>query len=653
MQALQLLHGGRNPAVRSPSTLVALDGLLAAGLVSDREHRDLSRAYRFLRRVEHRVQLAEGQQTHRLSDDPDVRGRIARRIGNDLDTFEERLQRHRGHVRSIAATITQPDEQPAAVAQRERDQATRPRPGRTGRHPAAMRSVPSECATLRRRTRSCSTWGPAPTARSRRGAPRATARENLLLACLDSADPDGALARLVEFAALRPAHYGVWRVLAEGSGPGRDLVGLTAELFGTSDALSRGLIGFPVAGGHLHDESIGMLLDAGTEALPDTFEFTDDPPDPRGVQAALLKFKHRHVCAIALHDLGHRPDALEVGAALSDVAEVIVRELLVDVAAETARERPAAAGLRMAVFALGKFGMQAMDYGSDLDLLFVFDSDGDTPVPQPEAIRLGQRLISRLSDRTHGSRLYEIDMRLRPSGRQGLLVSPLPGFNRYHARPLPVWERLSLVRLRPVAEVVVRGGGSGHGAGPARRCGGRDRAPHPRPAVHAAGDRERRRRSPSAASRASSRARTAKPATSTSRRGSAVASSSSCSRPRWPWPTDGSIRISAFATSVTALERLGDAGVLAADEARALCAAYRFERLLLNRLRMAHGGGIDDPDRFAQNSPRLRTLARRMGLPSRQSLLDQYRHASDVVRGAFERHLSNAARIYGHGPGDK
>ncbi|MCA9712246.1 MAG: hypothetical protein KDK70_40795, partial [Myxococcales bacterium] len=90
---------------------------------------------------------------------------------------------------------------------------------------------------------------------------------------------------------------------------------------------------------------------------------------------------------------------------------------------------------------------------------------------------------------------------------------------------------------------------------------------------------------------------------------------------------------------VAALGALGAAGHLDADEATALCADYRFARRLLNRLRMSPGRRGDDPDRFSENSPRLVTLARRMGLPGRTELLERFFHARARVREAFDRHL--------------
>lgn len=691
VQALQLLHGGRNAQLRTRSTLRALDRLFAAGLVSDHEHRSLVEAYRHLRRIEHRLQLAEGQQTHRLPRERVDRVLLAARLSdvqvrigpssedmqeNDpllvplLDAFERRLARHRADVSAVAHSIGGEPEAEASipgVVDRGRARATVLDLGA----PAHLRLEalsdlgvrdPEEADAMIRHLAS-RTDGPF----SARGAARAGA-EALLLACLDAADPDTALTRLVEFAAPRPAHYGIWRVLAEPAVAGRDLVRLTAELFATSEPLSAGLIGFPIAGGHLRDESIGLLLGADLDRLPDAARIAADlaehPIDPRGLGPTLLKFKHAQLVSIGLHDLGHRPDPLAVGHALSLLADIIVRMLLRDLAAEFGQQARAR-GLTLGVFALGKYGMQAMDYGSDLDLMFVFDAEGEaTRSRQSEAVRFGQALLGRLQQRILGMRLYEVDMRLRPSGRQGLLVSSLPAFARYHDRSLPVWERLALLRLRPVAEVTLAGDLTRpldtNASEEARtRCAAAlpgalcekvadiveqslDRSgddPPDRLAV-ATEVRTLKRRIERELARENRKSGYFNAKTG---RGGIlelellVSALVLIHRPSNPSLKSQSSRLGI----IESLQALADAAVLPSEEAGALGAAYRFQRLLLNRLRMTSRGGIDDPDRFAQNSPRLTTLARRMGLPTRDALLDQFFSTREVVRSAFARHLDS------------
>ncbi|MEX1369469.1 MAG: hypothetical protein AB1Z98_40455, partial [Nannocystaceae bacterium] len=347
VQALQLLHGGRNPAVRSTGTLPALDRLLAAGLVSDREHRDLAKAYRWLRRVEHRVQLADGQQTHRVPGDARARERLARRL-NDEGTAERlthTMHRHRRQVRAIALTIAGDEDSADSDDPRAHDIAVvldegAPRDDRcTALERLGVHDVSEAEARLEHlRTRPDGAF-------AARGAARRGA-ENLLRACLDSADPDAALGRLVELAAGRPAHYGIWRAFAEPSPVGTDLLRLTAELLGASEPLSRGLIGFPPGrptepgrSAARPDFLLGLLERASEPTLPDLHTLATDmarqPADPRGLDATLLHFKHEQLVRIGLHDLGRRPDPLRVGRAVSNVADLVLRMLLRDLAAES------------------------------------------------------------------------------------------------------------------------------------------------------------------------------------------------------------------------------------------------------------------------------------------------------------------------------
>lgn len=662
VQALQLLHGGRDPTLRATGTLRALDALFAAGLLSDREHRDLEQAYRTLRRVEHRLQLSDGAHTHSLPDDLQARGLLARRLAAphgpyplDAAAFDEHIEHARRVASAIAASIAAPLA-PEGFDPRASDREVALDLGAPAelRH-AALASLgvrdPAEAEALLQHLASRSDG-----ALSSRGAARAGI-EALLLACLDSADPDGAVARLVEFAAARPAHYAVWRFLADpgSADPGaadRDVVRLTAELFGTSARLSRGLLGLAQTTSAPEDDSIGLLMGASLAKLPDRTSIAMDAarlrPDPRGFDATIRKFKEQQLVSIALFDLGQRPDALEVGRALSDLADACVRQVLRAVVAEAAHERPHAHGLSLGVFAAGKYGMQAMDYGSDLDLIFVYEGSPS----QREAIRVGQRLLARLSERRFGVRLYEVDMRLRPSGRQGLLVSSVDGFTRYHAKPLPVWERLALVRMRPIGEALVD---PRHNA--------------PLSSTTAVGHATAAAsRGPLCASVAEVVARTliadhqAHPIGPAVRKLKHRIEHEIARESR-----DGSVRnaksgiggclelellVSALSLRLAAatgtppprgvieqIDTLEQQGELTAPRAGALREAYRFQRRFLNRLRMSPPAAGDDPDRFAQNSPRLRTLARRMGLASRNDLLEQFEGSARTVRAAFDELL--------------
>jgi [glutamine synthetase] adenylyltransferase / [glutamine synthetase]-adenylyl-L-tyrosine phosphorylase len=666
VQALQLLHGGKNPGIRSTSTLRAMDSLLAAGLISDREHRDLIEAYRWLRKVEHRLQLVEGQQTHRLPLDAEARALVAARLADAdlasaaalLQQLERTLTLHRERVAAVSRTMAG---EPDATNSRARalDAVLDMGAPADVRHAALLElgvRDPEEVEALLQHLYSREHG-----AFSERGTAGDGAR-NLLVNCFDSADPDAAIARLVEFAAPRPAHYAVWRFFAEPEVHGHDVLRLTAELFGTSETLSRGLIGFPVSRGVLRDESIGILQASTAAALPDAASLSRDldehPGDARGLDRALLRFKHRELVAIALHDLGRRPDALEVGRALSDLADLLLRVIARDLAAELGHDTRVH-GLRIGLFALGKYGMQAMDYGSDLDLLFVYDTQQEPAGRNlaPHAIRIAQRLLARLQSPEMGMRLYEVDMRLRPSGRQGLLVSSLDSFARYHGRALPIWEQLALLRLRAIASIEIE-------PSLAPPCPADFEIPT-EPTTSAAlpgtlgtavEDIVRRSLIGADAQAHADPRRIGEAVRHLKRRIEAELARETRSHVHAKVGRGGALELELLVSAlqlgtarehphvlvrgiVQAIEGLTQIGALTEDEARALSAAYRFQRLLLNRLRMTHPGGLEDPDRFSQNSPRLVALARRMGLPSRQALLDRVAQVREVVRGAFDRHL--------------
>ncbi|MCA9699010.1 MAG: hypothetical protein KC431_15905, partial [Myxococcales bacterium] len=323
-------------------------------------------------------------------------------------------------------------------------------------------------------------------------------------------------------------------------------------------------------------------------------------------------------------------------------------ELLADLAGEFALEKQGP-GFTLAVLALGKFGMQAMDYGSDLDLMFVFDPDPSVSATETReaAQKVSRRLISRLEDRLRGARLYEVDMRLRPSGRQGLLVSSLEGFRSYHSRPLEVWERLALVRLRGVAEVrfsplstETLDGLPTAGVGPLCRVlideivaaslwPTADDDEQLAVKTHAL-----RRRIADEIARET--------------------------RDTWDVKSGlgGCLELELLTSALqlrhgrnaqspglrsrdipTALAALGAAGALTPAESRELADAYRFLRLLLNRLRMTRGSGWGESDRLPVNSPRLTPLARRMGLADRDALVSTLARQRTLVRAAFDRHL--------------
>jgi glutamate-ammonia-ligase adenylyltransferase len=277
--------------------------------------------------------------------------------------------------------------------------------------------------------------------------------------------------------------------------------------------------------------------------------------------------------------------------------------------------------------------MQAMDYGSDLDLMFVYEPDpgvASTAV-RDAAQQVSRKLLARLQDRGGGLRLYEVDMRLRPSGRQGLLVSSLEGFRSYHERPLEVWERLALVRLRDVA------------------------AQHFGPDAITPGDHlSQTLLEEVVPSSVWAPVDPAHVATETRRLKQRIESELAReTRDNWNVKTGvgGVLELELLTSALqlshdvrareipTALHELAERGVVDPSEAAALDGAYRFERRLLNRLRMSRSAGWGEDDRLPLNSPRLTALARRMGVADRDALISTLERQRAIIRTAFDRYL--------------
>ncbi|MFV8755490.1 hypothetical protein ACNOYE_33495 [Nannocystaceae bacterium ST9] len=658
VQALQRLHGGRNRSVRTRSTLDALDRLAAAGLLSDREHALLADAYRVLRRIEHRLQLAEGQQTHRLPESEAGRELLAARLAahagrnwlpGDRAGFDAGLAELRGRVQAITVTLTGESELAGALpAARELARSVVVDPGASpslriralidlGLRPEAAEESAALLEHLFARPH-----GPF----EGHGEGRIGA-QNLLLACLDSADPEQAIARLIEFSATRPGHFGVWRILAA---PDQDaLVRRVADLFGASEPLSRGLIGFPGPHGGAPDGGLALLMEASVGDLPGKDELHAQwdrvRSDEGELDDRLLLFKHRQLVRIGLTDLGRRPDPLAVGRVLSDLADLILAEILADLA-RSSQPRAGEPGFSLAVFALGKFGMQAMDYGSDLDLLFVFEPLDESPATRirEDAQRIARQLIGRLEQRIRGVRLYEVDMRLRPSGRQGLLVSSLEGFRSYHARSLEVWERLALVWLRPIAERVVHGPEGAASRGLADRVVSEvvpaslwpsDSEPASMRSSIVAATRHLKQRIEREIARETRDTLDVKTGVGGCLELELLVAAMQLAH--------GAERPELRSHELpVALARLAAAGLIDGNEANELDRAYRFERLLLNRLRMTRGSAWGETDRLTVNSPRLTALARRMGLADTDALVSTLTRHRATVRAAFDRHLPPA-----------
>jgi glutamate-ammonia-ligase adenylyltransferase len=435
-QALQLIHGGKRPAIRRRGTLRALDALLFAGLVSDEEHHMLYRAYRWLRHAEHVLQLEGGLQTQTIPNDPAARALFARRLGySDPSQLDRVLIAHTSAVAWLFGTLgdAQETERPdvdAILGGELSEEAELEALARLG-----FRDVTAARAELAR-------------ARRRPGSPLSPASGEdriggaLLAEIAGSADPDQALRSLGDLIAQRGEAWSIWRLLDEQPA----IVRLLASIFGASTYLARLLVDSP--------ELIDLLVELGQSTPTRTVSqvradldaklATVDRTDPEAIWSAVAEVKAGHVLRVGLADFAGALDPLAVCVELTAIAEACLQTALAIVESQMPKRVGA-----LAVLALGKLGGRELGYAADLDVVFVYDTDDDDAVVYYS--RLAQRLLGALRQRTPRGRLYEVDTRLRPSGSQGLLVSSLAAFRRYHEKESRLWEHQALVKLRPVA----------------------------------------------------------------------------------------------------------------------------------------------------------------------------------------------------------
>jgi len=625
-QAMQLLHGGRLPALRVRGTLEALDALVYAGLLPAADRDALSRAYVFLRDVEHRLQLPGDRQTHELPAPSDARARLrlARLMGcADAAGLDAALAGHRDavHDRFRRLLGTAADEHP------HRPEVALAISGDAGddERDRALSSMGFSDAVLARTAldRLARRVDGAFSARGRERHPGLA--ERLLEAMADSPAPDQALARFLEVTAPLWAPASVDALFAANFATAR----LLLLLFATSEALTRDF--------QLHPETLDALVRRDAAALrrdraslaAEVRDRLAHAPDAEAALGVLRRVRHEEALRVGLHDLAGRLDDSAVGQQLTTAAEVLLEEALrlarEEVAARWGEPSPAP----LAVLGLGSLGARELRYQSDLDLVFVHDASGATSggdrgsVEAAEwASRVAQRLLSSLTMPMVEGALYRVDSRLRPSGSQGPLVASVASLGAYHAvgrpsgaRQAALWERQALLRARPVAGDVALG----------------ERVVREvlDPAVY-----ERPMPSGAAAQIAAMRRRLDAPV------GMSID----------PRRAPGGIldvefavqflqlrhRVRAVSTR-EALPRLVDVGALSQDDAAALSAAHERLRRVESRLRLAYAR----PEVFVPLSgPGLAKLARQLGdagAGAGERLLRDLRRTMERTRALFER----------------
>ena len=450
-QALQLIHGGREATLRERRLLPALRALMQARQISAEDGDALVQAYRFLRKVENRLQMLRDAQTHALPEDPLDRERIAQGLGYEgWDALYQALEAQRQRVAAEFAQLLAPrkrNEVPGALTGywRALPDAGEPRTLAD----AGFSDAASADAALRDFAQSSGVRSLSDAARARldRVLPA------LLEAAARSSQPDAALKRLLVLlhAVLRRASY--LALLDEQPSALARLVDVVAR----SALLAERLAQYPLLLDELLDTRVGgPMPDRDTMRLQCRTALQEEDPETalRLLNEKRLALSFR----TALAALDGRQSARDSTRQLAWLADEVVDVVLQMVTAEVTAAHGQVPGGRFAIIGYGSLGGEELGFGSDLDLVFLFDapvdavSDGARPLEAGRwYARLAQKLVALLGAVTGAGRLYDVDVRLRPDGAKGLLVSSLSSYREYQRARAWTWEHQALVRARAVA----------------------------------------------------------------------------------------------------------------------------------------------------------------------------------------------------------
>jgi [glutamine synthetase] adenylyltransferase / [glutamine synthetase]-adenylyl-L-tyrosine phosphorylase len=642
IQALQLVYAGKNPKLRERNSLKALQTLHNSRIIKESDCLALSEAYRFLRTVEHRIQVVQERQTHALPRKPDEMSALARRCGylrkDGTLRFTETLEAHRRVVSAIYGDLfLSRDEKikeevlpevyfffdPKADPDLIKDMLAERRfefPDAAYENLMVLRDGPPKLNLTERGGRTLEKIAPL-----------------FLQEVFASPDPDLALSNLERFLLAIRTRSSFYALLAEN----RDILKLLTSLFGMSEFLSKIFIG--------HPELLDSMITRGYAYLQKKRATMAEELDLLISQAngfeeqldAMRRYRHEQFLRIGMNDIYGKMKQPEVALQLTNLAEVCLDAACCLATGELTRfGRPMVQnedGTRheasFAIVAMGKLGGFELNYHSDLDIIYIYDgqgmTDGEKSITNREYFaKLGQKIILVLTTQTREGYAYKIDTRLRPSGNAGPLVTSLESFQSYHKTESQIWERQALTKarvtygppaLRKAVEEVI--GHTVYGAGA---------DPQVRSEIH----RLRMRMEVELAKET-----TGSYNIKTGRGGMVDVEFIVQFLQLKHGLEHAEIR---NCNTLHALDAMLKLGLLPEPDYHALTEGYRFLRRLENRLRIIHDYSMNDlggPIRY------LNKLARRLGYDTQlknpgEALMADYERVTGAVRAVYERILA-------------
>lgn len=641
IQTLQLVYAGKNPALRRRNSLHALAALRDARIISEDDHNALCEAYRFLRTVEHRIQMVQERQTHSLPRKEEEFVALSRRCGylraGGAERFRATLEAHRQQVSAIyGGLFLSRDERLKEEVRPEVyiffDHRADPDLLKDMLAERGFQNVDAAYENL---------------LLLRDGPPRAHLTERarrilekiaplLLQEIFASPDPDMALTNLERFFCAVGSRSSFYALLAEN----REILKLIVSLFGMSEFLSKIFIGHPELLDTLVARTSASYFKERREmieelaALLAPADYFEDRLD------ILRRYRNEEFLRIGMNDIYGKVGQTEIATQLTWLADACLLAAITMAQEELGRfgrptYRDADGAVREASFAvigMGKMGGGELNYHSDLDIIYIYDHQGTTSGERQISnheyfAKLGQKIISILTTQTREGYAYKIDTRLRPSGNAGPLVTSLGSFKEYHHREAQIWERQALTKARVVfggevlregIEEVIRHTVYGAGAEDAVRS-----------EIH-----RLRMRMETEIARESAGSYNIKTG-----RGGMVDVEFVV---QYLQLKHGRECVDIRSTNtIVALKAMKGTGILPQEDCDTLLAGYKFLRRLENRLRIIHDYSMNA---LGGSREYLDKLARRLGYDPRlknpgAALMQDYERVTGAVRGVYDRIL--------------
>ena len=455
VQTQQLIAGGRQPDLRVSRTLDALARLAARGWIARATAEEMAEAYRFLRRIEHRLQMLDDEQTHSLPSRPDKFEQIARFSGYEsgkafADAVRKRLETVQKHYAALFEDVPALSRSAAPGSLVFTGDSDDPETVKT----LGEMGFSSPSSVIR----TVKSWhhGRYPAMRTARARESLTDFQPQLLEALSrTAQPDLALATFDRFLAELPAGVQLFALLRNNPA----LLELLADITGSAPRLA-GLVG-------RRPRLLDAMLDPGfLGELPSPDELSrivrNELAEARSYEDGLNRARRvgqEQAFLIGVRVLSGVVSAEEAGQAYALLADELIAGLQAQIELLMERQHGRVPGGEMAVIGMGKLGGREMTATSDLDLIIIYRYDdtqttstGLKPLaPAQYYARATQRLISALSAPTAEGALYNVDMRLRPSGKSGPVATSLPAFVVYQEEHAWTWEHLALTRARVIS----------------------------------------------------------------------------------------------------------------------------------------------------------------------------------------------------------